>query len=51
MSIVIAYANQNRVIMKCDGRECDANTNKIVSEDTLKMKCIGNKCFCWIYRK
>ena len=41
MSIVIAYANMNRVIIKCDGRECDVTTNKVVSEDTLKIWEVG----------
>lgn len=44
VSIVIAYANQNRTIVKCDGRECDTNTNRIVCEDTIKIKSIGNNC-------
>lgn len=44
MSIVIAYANMNRVIIKCDGRECDVTTNKVVSEDTLKIWEVGKNC-------
>lgn len=44
MSIVIAYASIDHIIIKCDGRECDTDTNKIVSEGTIKIRNIGKNC-------
>lgn len=55
MSIVMACATPTRVVVKCDGREIDPSSNKIISEDTIKFaqitpECIigytGNKQFC-----
>lgn len=44
MSIVIAFATQDRIIVKCDGRELDNKTHNIVSEDTIKYFQITPNC-------
>lgn len=43
MSIVIAYANQERAVIKSDGRELDLNGN-IVSEDSKKIQTLSDEC-------
>lgn len=45
MSIVIACATNNRVVIKSDGREIDAVTKQVVSEDSEKIRQITTECY------
>lgn len=45
MSIVIACATNNRVVIKSDGREIDAVTKQVVSEDSEKIRQITPECY------
>lgn len=44
MSLIITCATQNRVVVKCDGRARDGETDEIISEDIVKFKRINENC-------
>lgn len=44
MSIVMAVANMNRVVVKCDGTALDFETSEITSEDYEKILFLNDDC-------
>lgn len=44
MSVVLAVATQERIIVKSDGRERDADTRQIISEDLHKFAKVSLNC-------